>query len=119
MNKVILLLFISFFLACSNSFIKKPNDLIPEDKMELILKDVFLLNSGKVYNKKLFTENNISFQANILNKHTVDSLQFVESNKYYTYNQDKYLEMLKRIKVDLERERDSIKEVIEKETKKD
>lgn len=119
MNKVILLLFIGFFMACSNNALKKPDNLIPEEKMELILKDVFLLNSGKVYNKKLFTENKISFQANILKKHTVDSLQFVESNKYYTYNQDKYLEMLKRIKVDLERERDSIKEVIEKETKKD
>ena len=64
MNKVILLLFIGIFLACSNkSTRKKRSNLIPEDKMELILKDVFLLNSGKVYNKKLFTENNISFQS--------------------------------------------------------
>ena len=42
----------------------------------------------------------------------------VESNKYYTYNQDIYREMLKRIKEGLEKERFN-KRNNEKEVKKD
>ena len=84
MRKIAVLFSILIFMSCGNSTVKKPANLISEDQMVEILFDVILINSAKGVNKQLL-QNNIENPLNyIYRTYGIDSLQFTESNTYYT-----------------------------------
>ncbi|GGG39378.1 DUF4296 domain-containing protein [Bizionia arctica] len=88
----------AFLIACSNSAkIKKPKNLIPKEQMADILIDVALINSAKGINKSVIEKNGIIPDAYIYKKHNIDSLQFVLSNEYYTYNIKVYQEIILKV----------------------
>jgi len=122
MNKYIYILFLSFFmLSCtSNTILKKPDDLIPEDQMVDLLTDLFLaINAGTT--KNLDLKRQVNYYPLVFEKHNIDSARFKESNFYYTSRVDDYDAIL--VKVDerlkalseefeaLKREEDSISRV--------
>jgi hypothetical protein len=84
--------------SCYNSSKpKKPKNLISKDQMVEILIDVALINSAKGINKSIIENNGIVPDTYIYNKHQIDSLQFVLSNEYYTYNIKEYQEIIFKV----------------------
>lgn len=119
MNKIIYILFISFFMfSCtSNTILKKPDNIIPEDQMVDLLTDLFLaINAENTKNLQL--ERKVNYYPLIFEKYNIDSTQFKESNYYYTSRVDDYDAILLKVEArlkaldtkfdNLKREEDSI-----------
>lgn len=83
MKKVITLICSCFLLSCGEKLIEEPANLIPRDKMVLILKDMSILNAAKGINIGMLKDNGIDPTNYVFNKYEIDSAQFVESNRYY------------------------------------
>ena len=81
---------------------KKPSNLISEDQMAAILYDMILINSAKGINKQLLEKNIKNPEKYIYKIYNIDSLQFVESNAYYTYKSDSYKAIYEKIEKKLE-----------------
>lgn len=95
----ILLLFILFIFACSNSN-KEPENLIPHKEMSYILKDMVLLEA--TYNTKLIRIKNKkelmkSFGSEILTKHSITKEEFDISYEYYVKNSEEFEEILELV----------------------
>ena len=90
-----------FFMSCENLDVKKPSHLISEDQMVEILYDVVLINSAKGVNKQLLQKNIKNPQAYVYKKHNIDSLQFAESNAYYTFKSDIYKSIYEKLELKL------------------
>jgi len=102
---VIICLMLSFF-SCNNT-IEKPKNLIEKDKMTKILYDLSLLDAMK----NQYIEGGISNQkANdfIYKKYKIDSIQLVQSNKYYASDIEEYKKMLEEVKSILDKENNNL-----------
>ena len=95
MNKKIYIFILSVFLgACtSNTILKKPENLIPKEQMVDLLTDIFLANGGDNI-KNLNLQRNVNYFPLIFDKYQIDTIQFKESNYYYTSKIDDYDEIL-------------------------
>ncbi len=84
------------FNCTSNTILKKPDNLIPEDQMVDLLTDLFLaVNAETTKNLKL--ERNVNYFPLIFEKYNIDSTQFKESNFYYTSRVDDYDVILMKV----------------------
>lgn len=101
MKTFLLVVSMLFFISCENLEIKKPSNLISEDQMVEILYDVVLINSAKGINKQLLQNKIKNPQAYIYKKHNIDSLQFAESNTYYTFKSDVYKSIYEKLELKL------------------
>ncbi|WMI66367.1 DUF4296 domain-containing protein [Aestuariibaculum sp. YM273] len=80
--------------SCGNlSGPKKPENLIPKDKMVEVLIDARLVGSVNGTNKRLLEDKGYDLKNYVFEKHGIDSLQFAESNDYYTYHIKQYQEI--------------------------
>jgi len=103
--KLILLLII--FSGCSSGT-KKPKNLISEKKMELIMQDIILIRViEKNYNNLVEYKNWLGDEY-IYEKYKVDSIQLLESEKYYAKSPKRYLKIHEDIYKNLEKLIDSI-----------
>ena len=94
------------FFSCNNT-IEKPKNLIEKDKMTKILYDLSLLDAMK----NQYIEGGISNQkANdyIYKKYKIDSIQLVQSNKYYASDIEEYKKMLEEVKSILDKENNNL-----------
>ena len=108
--RVLLYLIFTFFLfSCfNNKSVKEPFDLIPQDKMVDILCEFIVINSAQGSNKK-FLESKIKNPVDyIYNKYSIDSLQFENSNAYYSANIEIYSSIYDSIKMKLEARKEEI-----------
>jgi hypothetical protein len=106
MKRVWILSFLVFLcLSCtSNSIYEKPDDLIPKDSMQMILKDLYLATSAKnIKNKR--QQRRFSYIPLVYQKYKIDSTRFKESSLYYTSRIDDYEPMLNAILKTLQEER--------------
>lgn len=93
----------SFFSACQNiEEVKKPDNLIPEDKMVEVLTELNLLNSAKTSNKRLLENTGIQPDTYLYSKYQIDSLQLAQSVTYYAKNYDKFEGIYEKVKKNLE-----------------
>lgn len=88
----ILITFILFASACESSK-DKPKDLIPKEKMSLILTDMVLLEA--TYNTRLIRltdkdEKMIKYNEEILNQHQVSKEAFDNSYEYYLDHEEDF-----------------------------
>lgn len=74
---------LALLLSCGEKLIEPPENLIPKDKMVLVLRDMAVINAAKVNNLSKLRENGISPTALIFQKYGIDSAQFVVSDRYY------------------------------------
>src|SRR5690554_5100183 len=81
---------------------KKPKDLIPQDKMVDVLVEVSLLQAARNYNKVMLEEKGIDPERYIWEKYDIDSLQFATSSQYYAENYRQYERIYDRAKEQLE-----------------
>lgn len=118
MRKYFLIILITaLVVSCSKSTVnyKKPDNLIPKEKMVDILYDMHLaVGTSNLQNVNL--EKNRNYVSLVYEKHKIDSTTFAISNIYYTAEIEVYEEIfeevekrLKEIKDEYDRERDSVK----------
>ena len=119
MKKIILLLSIVIIISsCSNkSEIPKPAKPIDKAVMENILYDLALLQALKSYSPEKLTENSINSKTYIYQKYKIDSLQFVENNKYFASDIEAYKIMFENVSNRLQKEKTEMDKVISKDFK--
>ena len=109
-----ILVLILLFFSCDQHLIDKPDNLIEEEKMELILYDIAVLEAIKASNPNGLTVMGIDENTYILKKHKIDSLQFSKSNKYYASDLHSYLKMYERIELKLTNEKNATDTLVKK-----
>jgi len=91
--------------SCAEELIEKPDNLIPEDKMVLIIKEMAIVNAAKATNLSKLRENGVEPTSFIFTKFEIDSAQFVDSDRYYASKPLRYENMYKKVESDLEDQR--------------
>ena len=81
---------------------KKPGNLISKEKMVNILIDAKIVGSANMANKRIMENHGVDLETYVFKKHNIDSLQFAESNAYYTFNIKEYDEIYQKVKDSLE-----------------
>ncbi|EGV42142.2 DUF4296 domain-containing protein [Bizionia argentinensis JUB59] len=99
MKKVVVYSLLTLILVGCNPFSKpkKPKNLITKNDMVSILVDLSILSSAKGINKKILETNGISPEAYVYKTHNIDSLQFLNSNKYYSWYTEDYSLIIDRV----------------------
>ena len=118
MKKIILLLSLLIIGACSNkNEIPKPTKPIDKEVMENILYDLALLQALKSYSPGKLTENSINSKTYIYQKYKIDSLQFVQNNKYFASDIETYKLMFENVSNRLQKEKNQMDTILSKELK--
>ncbi|WP_081959042.1 DUF4296 domain-containing protein [Algibacter lectus] len=94
---------------------KKPKNLISKEKMVDILIDAKIVGSANMANKRIMESHGVDLETYVFKKHNIDSLQFAESNEYYTFNIEEYDEIYQKVKDSLEALKLFYKDVEKKE----
>lgn len=103
MRYIAIILLVVFFGSCQNrERAKKPQDLIPQDKMVDILTEISLVHGARSYNKQMLEQTGLNPDTYIWEKFDIDSAQFARSNLYYTSNYQQYQQIYDRVKLRLE-----------------
>ena len=103
-----IILSLVFMFACNDSKIerpKKPSNLIKKDKMVQVLYDMAIITAAKGSHKRTIENKGIVPEQLIFKKHEIDSMQFVLSNEYYSYDIDTYEEIYEEVRRKLSNER--------------
>ena len=90
-----------------------PDNLISEDKMIEILYDMSLISVSKGINKRIIENKGMKPKKYILNKHNIDSIQFVASNQYYSKDLETYLSIYEEVLNKLQSNREIVIETID------
>ena len=104
-------LFISF--SCDNFNDQEPDNLIEPEKMANILVDIELLRSIKSTNAIDEYKESALGDLYLYKKYKVDSLQIVESKKYYSKYPKKYLAIYKSVEERLKLMKDSLNQIVD------
>ena len=75
-NQVVFIFILIVFLSCSNK-VKKPDNLISEEKMVDIIYEASILTAAQGVNKKALEDKGIEPENFVYSKFNIDSLQFV------------------------------------------
>ncbi|CAM3933797.1 DUF4296 domain-containing protein [Flavobacterium weaverense] len=119
MKKLVLFLAtVTLFLSCKEDVVKKPAGLIKKDVMVDIIYDISLLDAIKYQNPKYIDSFKINPQKFILKKYKVDSLQFANSNVYYSADYENYKLMFDEVAKRLEQKETVTDSLIKLESKK-
>ena len=118
-NTVMVFLLIFFASSCQD--VKKPvkpQNLISQETMVSILTEVYISNAARSVNLKLIKEYHIKLDSVVYEKYEIDSLQFAESNAFYSSDLKIYTKIItsveERLNI-LKIEKDSVYEAIKKE----
>ncbi|WP_282117634.1 DUF4296 domain-containing protein [Maribacter aquivivus] len=105
--KHLLLLMVAMLMlsSCAEELVEKPDNLIPEDKMVAVIKEMAIVNAAKATNLSKLRENGVEPTSFIFKKFEIDSAQFVDSDRYYASKPLRYENMYKKVESDLEDQR--------------
>lgn len=118
MKKILVTLcFIATLLSCQNTVIEKPEKQIDEDVMVDILYDLSLLESIKSQNVS-DSDNTINISQYIYKKYKIDSIQFLQNNKYYASDVKNYKKMFEKVKDRLQNESNKLDTLMKKKGEK-
>ena len=101
----ILLVLMLLLFSCAEKLIEKPDNVIPQDKMFLILKDMAIINAAKGTNLGKLKDNGVDPTTYVFEKYEVDSAQFVDSDRYYASLPIVYESIYKEVEASLENQR--------------
>ncbi len=96
-NSLIFTLVMLLLFSCAEKLIEKPDNLIPSDKMVLILKELAIVNAAKATNLSKLKENGIDPTMFVFEKYKIDSAQFVDSDRYYASIPSEYEAIYKEV----------------------
>ncbi len=122
MKKIILFLAIlTLFFSCKEDVVKKPKRLIEKDVMVDIMYDISILDAIRYQNPSSIDSFKINAKDFIFKKYKVDSLQFVNSNIYYSSDYEDYKIMFDQVVKRIDNQKtvaDSLIKLEEKKLKK-
>ncbi|MCJ1806119.1 DUF4296 domain-containing protein [Flavobacterium covae] len=120
MNKIACFFLILFSLSCQKfNTPEKPDNLIDEATMEKILYDLALIQAIKGHDAKLLPTNQIDPKKYVYKKYHIDSLQLVNSNKYYSYDITNYKKIYDRVIEKIKTEKIKTEKLRQAELKKE
>ncbi|WP_372973733.1 DUF4296 domain-containing protein [Muriicola sp.] len=106
MKKYIFLVLTSLLaFSCAEEVVKKPEDLIPREKMTELIYEMAVLNSAKSTNRAILEKHFENPTDFLFRQYGVDSLQFVKSDMYYASQPLVYEAMYKEVAARLDKER--------------
>lgn len=108
MKRIIIVILAMFLVQCKNNKIDRPDrpdNLLTEDQMVEVLYDMTLMSAAKGLNRRVIENNGIDPEEFVYNKHKIDSAQFAESNRYYSYDIKLYESIYRRVKKKLENQK--------------
>ena len=100
------LLIIVLIIGCSDNV---PDNLIDKEKMENIIFDIMILNASSGFDLKV--DKNLLSDEFIYKKYNIDSLQFFESELYYSKNPRDHYEIYAKVKIRILKSIDSLKNI--------
>ena len=113
MKKIFILLILTTSCSDQNS----PTDLMSEEQMVDFLLDINIINSSRAYrNNSDLNYYNIN-DTFLYKQHNIDSIQFVNSNSYYSSKPKKYLKIYSQLQKKMRSIKDSIEIELNKETR--
>jgi len=104
MKKAFILTILICSASCIEKLLEKPENLIARDKMVEVLQDLAIINAAKTTNSAKLRDKNIDPMTYIFEKYGIDSVQFVESDKYYASLPITYEKIYKEVETGLEKE---------------
>ncbi len=99
--------------SCADPLVKKPENLIPQQRMTEILYDIAILDAIDNNYPKSLEQNNIRIMEEIYVKYGIDSTQLADSDLYYASIPAIYEQIYQAIEDRMNHERDSIARVIQ------
>ncbi|TXD82558.1 DUF4296 domain-containing protein [Subsaximicrobium wynnwilliamsii] len=119
MKYLMLLLILGLGMGCAKDIRpKKPDNLIAKEQMVNVLYDIAILNAAKGALKNVLEEEGIYPQKYLFEKHKIDSLQFAQSNDYYSYDVSTYEEIIDQVNAKIEAQRKIYEDKVDKEAKR-
>lgn len=104
-----------FILSCtSNTIYKKPENLIPRDKMVDILVDMQLALGAKSI-KNIDGKKNVEYMHLVYEKYQIDSARFAENNFYYMTNIDEFNKVLRKTESKIQAMKKEYKAILKKQ----
>ncbi|MGB5275037.1 MAG: DUF4296 domain-containing protein [Flavobacteriaceae bacterium] len=103
-NTIGALFFCLAIISCGEKVLEAPENLIPKDKMVDILADLAIITAAKTTNISILTKNKVEPTPYLLKKYKIDSMQLVESDRYYASLPDEYEEIYSRVEEKLDRQ---------------
>ena len=91
------LLALFLLVSCEKTTVKKPDNLIKEDKMVDIIYDLSLLEAIKSQKPAVLDSNSVNSKTYIYEKYKIDSLQFAKSDQYYASDIPNYKKMYDKV----------------------
>ena len=101
MRIVYLILLLVLLSSCSTRMMEPPEDLIEESVFSDILYDVAVLKAVHSTSPATLESQGILIMPYIYEKYDVDSLQLINSNKYYSTLGDRYFKLFQSIETRL------------------
>jgi len=111
MKQILLFLVFILIFACAEKLIEPPDRLISSEKMVDILNDMALFNAAQTTNFSKLQSNGIESMKFIFEKHGIDSVQFVMSDRYYASRPVEYESIYSKVGEKLEAEEKRLKEL--------
>ncbi|MBT9188207.1 DUF4296 domain-containing protein [Zobellia russellii] len=104
MKKLAAVLVFFTIISCNEQLLEKPENLIPREQMVAILQDLAVVNAAKTTNMQVLRDNDVEPMDYIFEKYNIDSLQLVESDRYYASLPVEYEKIYKEVEANLESE---------------
>lgn len=99
---LMIFLFAALLLACDGKKYPEPDKLISEDNMVKIISEFMVINAAKGINKTILEEHIEDPTTYVFKKFQIDSLQFEQSNAYYSRNIESYKAIYEQVRQYLE-----------------
>ena len=112
MKRLIIIISFSSLFSCSHlKDINPPDNLIGQELMSKIMLDVMLMKNINRNGYAIKEKRNILVDQYILQKYGVDSLQFYQSQDFYSKNPKEYTYIFEKVQSKLNELRDSLQKI--------
>ena len=119
-NFVLLFITSVFLFSCQDVQVpEKPKNLIPKEKMVQIFTDAYLANAARNLNAKIIKDSKVALDSLLYRKYDIDSLQFAQSNAYYSLDFNTYKEILETVEKNLLKRKTELDTLVKKKEKAD
>jgi len=103
-NCFIVFIFVFCAIGCQDVKLpERPKNLIEKNKMIEILSEAYIVNAARSVDYKSVLNKGVKLDSLIYQKYDVDSLQFAESNAFYSADINTYIDMFQKIQIKLEK----------------
>lgn len=92
-------------VSCGEKLMEKPEKLITKEDMVNILSDLAIMNAAKSTDITILRDYDIDPTEYVFTKHGIDSVQFVESDRYYASIPSEYEAIYVSVELKLEKGR--------------